>query len=56
MIIEEAERLSRIEKYRISGYAIDESNVVFFVDEIVPIQSKIPTNIDGREVKIVKSI
>ena len=53
---EHVELLVKTPEYRIGAYTIGEYDIILFVDEIVPIQSRIPSFIDGRKVKIVKQI
>lgn len=55
-IQEYVKSLIEIPKYMIVAYTIDESNVILFVDATVPAQTELPTTIDGRDVKIVRSL
>lgn len=55
MNVEIMESLVKMREYQINGYEIGESDIIIFVDNIIPIQSMLPRYIDGREVTIVKS-
>lgn len=50
--------ISLIEKpeYAITGYVIGSDSIILFAAQIVAEQEEIPKSIDGRSVKIVKSI
>lgn len=55
-IQESVKSLTEMPEYMIVAFSIDESDVILFVDAIVPAQAGIPKLIDGREVKIVKAM
>jgi len=50
------ESLLKVPEYQINAYTISETNIVLFVDDVLPAQNKIPSFIDGREVQIVKAM
>jgi len=52
----DVERLIRDERYKISGYRIDDNNIMLMVTEINTFQDEIPKIIHGRNVQIFKSI
>ena len=52
----DVEQLMRDERYKISGYEIDDDSIILFVAEINTFQNEIPKMMHGRSVQIFKSI
>lgn len=52
MLTDEINNLMRDPKYAIASAMVDQTSIVFFVDEMTPEQADMPTVIDGREVMI----
>jgi hypothetical protein len=53
--IEIIESLMRTPEYKIVAYTIDETDIILFVEDMVPAQADMPKFIDGRDVKILKA-
>jgi len=50
------ESLLKVPEYQINAYTISETNIVLFVDAVLPAQNEIPAFLNGREVQIVKAM
>lgn len=50
------EQLMRDERYKISGYAINRDAIILFVTDLNAEQKEIPKTMNGRDVRIFKSL